>query len=168
MATEYSALPSHFKIAHIYIIYIYIYIYRSRQLLIALHVNITLPNDFNYFKGPYSLQRQNNQGVRLLPPAPAGHCSYYFLVGSEPRFACVISCSSCLFRCLVTVVQKKAENCIRYRSSHEKDPRPAFIKKTRVRFAGVHPRSEDSVHIIQTNRVCTKSASVKAPLKFYY
>ncbi len=136
--------------------------------MIALHVNITLPNDFNYFKGPYSLQRQNNQGVRLLPPAPAGHCSYYFLVGSEPWFVCVISCSSCLFRCLVTVVQKKAANCIRYRRSHEPDPRPAFIKKTRVRFADVHPRSEDSVHVIQTNRVCTKSASVKAPLKFHY
>ncbi len=33
----------------------------SRQLLTALHVNITSPNDFSYFKGPYSLQQQNNQ-----------------------------------------------------------------------------------------------------------
>ncbi len=31
-------------------------------------------------------------------------------------------------------------------------PQTTLFKRTRVRFAGAHPRSEDSVHIIQTNR----------------
>ncbi len=33
----------------------------SRQVLTALHVYITSPNDLSYFKGPYSLKQQKNQ-----------------------------------------------------------------------------------------------------------
>ncbi len=33
----------------------------SRQVLTALHVHITSPNDLRYFKGPYSLKQQKNQ-----------------------------------------------------------------------------------------------------------
>uniref|UniRef100_A0A672Q316 ST8 alpha-N-acetyl-neuraminide alpha-2,8-sialyltransferase 7.1 n=1 Tax=Sinocyclocheilus grahami TaxID=75366 RepID=A0A672Q316_SINGR len=49
-----------------------------------------------------------------------------------------------------------------------------LFKQTRVRFAGAHPSSEDSVHHpnepnsdINRTRVSTKSASVKAPLMLF-
>ncbi len=42
-------------------------------------------------------------------------------------------------------------------------PQTTLFKRTRVRFAGSHPRSEDSVHIIQTNRTLTSIEPGCAP-----
>ncbi len=42
-------------------------------------------------------------------------------------------------------------------------PQTTFFKQTRVRFAGAHPRSEDSVHIIQMNRTLTSIEPGCAP-----
>ncbi len=42
-------------------------------------------------------------------------------------------------------------------------PQTTLFKRTRVRFAGAHPRSEDSVHIIQTNRTLTSIEPGFAP-----
>ncbi len=38
-----------------------------------------------------------------------------------------------------------------------------LFKQTRVRFTGAHPRSEDSIHIIQTNRTLTSIEPGCAP-----
>ncbi len=103
------------------------------------------------------------------PLPPAGHCSYYFLVGSEPRFACVISCSSCLFRLLSNGGAEEGGKLHKIPEVHMKrTPDQPLLRRLGYGSRGVHPRVGRQRHIIQTNRVCTKSASVKAPLKFYY
>ncbi len=54
--------------------------------------------------------------VRLLPPAPAGLCSYYFIwVRTAVRLR--HQASSCLPRCLVTTAREEAAKCIRLLSA---------------------------------------------------